>query len=189
MSDDIKPLQTETDFPETDFPKSQQEQDREQETLKLKKAPLREGPKYTNPARGILDFCWSKSWGGSSLCVKWGNCGLTFPGLTFVADFSWTDFFRLKEHWKNIEPVQTVKSLPSEGPKYTNSARGILDLQAKVVAPPMPSMNQLTYTIKRTANILQPTTGLCTRLLGLHTTAGLCTQLLDFRKTTGRSLD
>ena len=26
--------------------------------------------KYTNPANGILDFCWSKSWVGPSLCVK-----------------------------------------------------------------------------------------------------------------------
>ena len=52
-------------------------------------------------------------------------------------------------------------------------------------------VNPRRYTIKRKANTLHPTTGLCTQLLGfapdhwaLHPTTGLCITLLGFHPNT-----
>ncbi len=42
--------------------------------------------KYTNPANGILDFCWSKSWIGPSLCANsaWTGVYLKITGRVWA---------------------------------------------------------------------------------------------------------
>ncbi len=67
--------------------------------------------KYTNPANPVRDFCKQKF--RPLPALFWP----TEASTDFLwTDFSWTDFFRLKEHWKDTEPVQTLKGPPLEMP-------------------------------------------------------------------------